>query len=156
MRRAWVPEGGLLLPTMTIPVDWHALQVWVTFLVKGMSWHHWGVLVAADCMVDVVALPRHGEQLFERLFGMRAAARAREEVGGGTFSYEAAQGLDNPCVSVWTFVIYGGTTLAGDPEHPEIAATKLGVLVGPRAMFERAARRMTLLRSPPPQKERKE
>ena len=148
-KRVWTREKGLLVPTMSIPFDWQKVDQWLVFVVKGLSWHHWKVLIGPDCVVDILGLTSHGKAFFKRFRAMRAAQRIRQDVGDGTFSYEAAQGIDNPQVSVWEFSIYGGVKLAGDPTAPGQTVSKIGVLVGPKSVFDRAEKRAMWLRGQP-------
>jgi hypothetical protein len=45
------------------------------------------------------------------------------------------QGYDNPQVSVLTFSVFGGVTLPGDPEAPDIQTSKIGVLTPPQGFL---------------------
>lgn len=128
--------------TIAAPFDWSKLEEWVVFVVKGLSWHHWQAPITPNYEVDVFWLSlRRDEAIFRRLFSMRAAQRLCEDVGAGTFAYSAAQGVDNPKVSVWELSIYGGIKLAagGTPARP--TGSKIGVMVGPRSIFDRADKR---------------
>ena len=138
MKPHWAREKGLLVPTMSIPLEWQKVEQWLTYLVRGLAWHHWKVLIGADCAVHVLVLTSHGEAFFQQFRKMRAAKRIRHDVGDGTFMYEAAQGVDNPQVSVWEFSIYGGVTLAEGGGAPRQTASKIGAFVGPKNVIERA------------------
>ena len=148
-KRVWAREKGLLVPTMSVPLDWQKVTQWLVFVVKGLAWHHWKVPIGPDCAVEILGLTLHGEAFFQRFRAMRAAERIRQDVGAGTFSYEAAQGIDNPQVSVWEFSIYGGVKLAGDPTAPGQTVSKIGIMVGPKSIFDRAEKRAMWLRGRP-------
>ena len=149
MKRVWTREKGLILPTMSVPIDWPKVKQWLVFVVKGLAWHHWKVLIGPDCVVDILGLTSYGEAFFQRFRAMRAAERIRQDVGARTFSYEAAQGTDDPRVSVWEFSIYGGVKLTGDPTAPGQTVSKIGVMVGPRSTFDRAEKKAMWLRGQP-------
>lgn len=139
MKRVWTREKGLIVPTAALPLDWHKIEEWLVFVVKGLAWHHWKILIGAGCTFDVHALTQRGEALYQRLFIMRAAQRIPlQNLGAGTFSYEASQGIDTPEISVWTFSLYGGVTLADDETAPGQTVSKIGVMVGPNRVFEKA------------------
>ena len=139
MKRVWTREKGLLVRTTAMPLDWQKFEKWLVFVVKGLAWHHWKVLIGADCTFDVHALTPHGEAFYQRLLIMRAAQRIPlQDVVAGTFSYEASQGVDYPEISVWTLSLYGGVTLAGDETAPGQTVSKIGVMVGPNRVFEKA------------------
>ncbi len=134
---------------MSVPLDWQMVEQWLVFVVKGLAWHHWKVLIGPDFAVYILALTPHGEALFQRFRKMRAAERIRQDVGAGTFSYEAAQGVDCPQVSVWEFSIYGGVTLAESRSTPKETVSKIGAVVGPKHVFDRAENRAMWLRGQP-------
>lgn len=134
MERIWTQEKQLLVPTTAIPLDWSIFEQWFVFLVKGLAWHHWKVLIEPECSADVVALTRHGEQFFKKFQTMRVAERICQDFGAGTISYQAVQGIDNPKISVWEFSIYGGVKFGGDSDVPRQEASKVGVLVGPKEL----------------------
>jgi hypothetical protein len=115
-------------------LDWQKVEEWLVFVVKGLAWHHWKVLINSDCSVEIHALTPHGESVFQRLQALRAAERIDEDVGAGTFSYKASQGIDTPQTSVWEFLIYGGLTLSGDHAEPGQTVSKIGVMVGPKQL----------------------
>lgn len=137
MKRVWTREKGLLMPTGSVPFDWPMVEQWLVFVVKGLAWHHWKVLIGSDFSVEIFALTPHGEAVFQRLLTMPAAERIRQDVGAGTFSYEAAQGIDIPQISVWEFSIYGGVKLR-DRTAPEQTVSKIGAMVGPKRVPETA------------------
>jgi hypothetical protein len=43
--RVWAPEGRLVVPVMTLPIDGDKIGQLFRFIVKGLMWHHWGVLL---------------------------------------------------------------------------------------------------------------
>lgn len=147
IRRVWTQERGMIVRTSSIPFDWDRFERWIVFIVKGLAWHHWQVLLSADCHVEILGLTRHGERFFEQFERMGAAQHIPNcPVGDGTFAYEARQGTDNPQVSIWKFSIYGGMVLAGDPTAPGHTVKTIGAMVGPKRVFERAARTSKWLR----------
>ena len=131
-RRFWVRKRGLLTRAGALPLVWPKIEQWVVYLVKGLAWHHWTVLIAPDTTIDVIALTPHGERFIQRLFTKPAAERVHEDVGSGTFLYEAAQGIDSPQVSIWRFSLYGGITMAGGFTAPRQTARRIGVYVVPK------------------------
>lgn len=134
--------GGLILPTMTLPVDFHSIEELFKFVTMGLLWHHWGIRVTKEEFVHVLALSRHGESVFERKFFLvKNAAHVKSDVGKGTFLYEGVQGVDSPTISAWRFSIYGGLTVGADPRAPEEGSSVFGVMTGPRRVLTYAALR---------------
>ncbi len=136
----WIKDGGgLYLPTMTLPVDYRKIEHLFRFIAKGLAWHHWGVRLTTDHFLTVLALSRHGEQVFDRkFFHVNNAAHVVNDLGQGTFLYEGVQGIDNPAVGAWKISIYGGLTFGGDPKKPEEGSSVLGVMTGPSKILNRA------------------
>jgi hypothetical protein len=141
-RRGWERAGSLLVPTAGFAFDGQKFEQWLVLVVKGLSWYHWQQLVTPDCLIDV----RWGhENILERLLAMPAACRISENVGAGTFLYEAAQGIDNPQVSVWQFVVYGGIRFGSRSIALRGSCSRAWVLVGPRSIIKREESRIAWL-----------
>jgi hypothetical protein len=141
-RRGWERADGLLLPAVGFAFDGQKFEHWIAMLVKGLSWYHWRELVTPDCVIDV----RWGhESVFERLLTMPAARRISENVGAGTFLYEATQGIDSPKVSVWRFSVYGGARFGLSGVALRETGSEVGVLAGPKSMLDREEKRLMWL-----------
>ena len=136
-QQAWERENGLLLPTMSIPLDWKKVEQWLMFVVKGLAWHHWNVLIPSNYSINVLPLIPQIDVVFARFRVPSAAKRVRQDVGVGTFSYEGAQGTDNPLISIWEFSLYGGVALRGAGQ----TSCKIGVMVVPESVINRAEKR---------------
>lgn len=139
----WVKDsGGLYVPTMTLPIDFHQIEQLFKFITMGLVWHHWQIRLTSEHFVTALALSRHGEQVFDRkFFRVNNTAHVANDLGQGTFLYEGVQGADNPAVTAWRFSIYGGLTLGGNPKAPEEGASVLGVMTGPKRVLNYAALR---------------
>lgn len=138
---AWIKDSSeLYVPTMTLPIDFHLIEQLFKFITMGLAWHHWQVRLTAEHFITILALSRHGEQVFDRkFFWVNNAAHVTNDLGEGTFIYEGVQGVDNPAVTGWRFSIYGGLTLGGDPEKPEEGSSVIGVITGPKSDLSYAA-----------------
>jgi len=140
-KRVWTKEtSGLILHTMSIPIDGEKVEKLIVFVVRGLMAHHCGIVLGSDCFVDVLSLTSHGESLFERYRSMRAKVRVTGNIGNGTLVYEAAQGTDNPQVSVWKLSLYGGAKMAG-ADGKEFTSS-FGAMTGPQTVKDRAAERV--------------
>ena len=110
--------SGLLIPTTAIPFDAEKLEKLFVFVVKGLMWHHWNVLLGSDCGVQVSIPGAMQKPFYEKLFQHRAKARLDEDLGNGTVKYVSAQGIDKPIISVWKFSLYGAYTWRMPPLFP--------------------------------------
>ncbi len=142
-RTVWARERtGLLLPTMTLPLDFARVEALFTFIVKGLVWYHWQTYLTSDHFVTVLALSQHGEAVFDRkFFQANARDRVASNLDNGTFLYEGVQGVDRPDITAWRFLVYGGATFGGDPRRPEIGSSVIGAFTGPRRVLTYAALR---------------
>lgn len=124
LRKKWVEENGILRPVMILPFDPAQLDGLFRFIIKGLLWHHWKVLLTTGHFVGAGSLANEGEKFFWGLFNKNANNRVSESLGGGTIQYEGVQGFGCPELSLWKFTIYGGVKLSGDPdlptEHPSL------------------------------------
>jgi hypothetical protein len=138
-QRVWTREpSGIIMPTMTIPVDGEKLNAYVGFVVRGLMWHHWQVVLDADHFVDVMCLASEGERFFDGMSRMNGSHRLDENLGDGVLSYVAVQGTDRAEISVWVLRLFDGLKVSGN--DPREQATRWGVMTGPRLMQERAER----------------
>jgi hypothetical protein len=126
--------SGLFVPTTVIPFDGEKLEQLFEFIVKGLMWHHWQVLLDGDCGIQVATPGAVQKKQYELLFQCRANARLDEDLGQGTIKYAAAQGVDKPRVSVWKFSFYGGVHLADAPAFPGESLSAIYALTGPAAI----------------------
>lgn len=86
-----------------------------------------------------LTLTAAGEEIFDQQFALNAAARVQRNLGDSTFTYEGAQGVDVPEVTIWQFAMYGGVRF-GDPNVPGEVATRVGVMTGPHTIRAQATR----------------
>jgi hypothetical protein len=68
----WVKEGNLWVRGAEVDFDWEQLERLCRFIVKGLAWHHWRVVLGKDCFIDVHR-PLVGSlrEVFKRFRGMR-------------------------------------------------------------------------------------
>lgn len=130
--------AGQPLPTLTVPLDGTALERLFEFVVRGLVFYHWGTLLDDQHGVRLVTLTKVGEEAFSHFLNMNAHEHVSINLGGGTFRYEGKQG-DHPELTVWRFQIYGGLTMAGDPDAPGETARGIGAITATREFLERKA-----------------
>jgi hypothetical protein len=139
--RIWSREpSGLLVNAMTLPLDGERLEELVGLIVRGLMFHHWGVALGSDMVVETLSLTQYGEAFFDRYAKMNAKQRVANNIGDGALVYEGAQGVDNDAVSFWRLSLYGGCTMTSADGKEVIS--KFGVLTGPKAIADRANERV--------------
>jgi hypothetical protein len=114
----WIEKNGIFLQSMKIPFDSSKLDKLFCFIVKGLMWHHWNILLSTDTFVRAGCIMEIAETAFQNFFNGNARQRVSVDLGVGTFKYEGVQGVDNPELSIWKFSIYGGLQLGDSPQAP--------------------------------------
>ncbi|HEX9462079.1 MAG TPA: HNH endonuclease [Alphaproteobacteria bacterium] len=119
-------EGpGLFVETSALPFDGNSLHLLMAYVVKGLLWHHWKVVLTPEFDVRIVSITKPFEPFFAEILGQQAAQRTRENLGDGAFMYEGAQGKDYPELSVWAFSLFGGLKVAGDADAPHEGSSRI-------------------------------
>jgi hypothetical protein len=139
--RVWSTEpSGLVVNTTAVPLDGERLEQLIAFVVRGLMFHHWGVILGPDMLVQAMTLTKHGERFFDGYSKLNAKQRITGDIGKGALVYEGAQGVDNDAISVWQLSLYGGLIMdSGDGNH---FMSKFGVMTGPQAIADRAEARV--------------
>jgi hypothetical protein len=138
--RSWTKvPSGILVNALTVPINGERVEKLVGYIVRGLMWHHWGIVLGPDCFVEVLSLTAHGEAFFQRYAEMNAEARVKGDIGEGALVYEGTQGTDNPQVSVWEISIFGGARMTAPDGKDSIS--KFGVMTGPQTIKDKAAPR---------------
>ncbi|TAL37689.1 MAG: HNH endonuclease [Phenylobacterium sp.] len=112
--RAWVKQGGMLRPTLTLHLDAQQFEGLLRYVVRGLVAFHWNTVVPSDYAVGVAVWTEEGERLITAALPKRGRAIARATWGDGAFEYEGAQAIDDPHLSIWRLHLYGGAVLGGD------------------------------------------
>jgi hypothetical protein len=136
--RIWSQEAGLMMPCLSIPIDGERLEALVGYIVRGLLFHHWGVALGDDYSVEAYSLTQHGEQTFNQYLGLNAAQRVAGDIGQGVAVYRGVQAVDNPKISMWEFILFGGFKTVGEDQTS--TSTRFGAMTGPLAVIERAQR----------------
>lgn len=134
--RVWTTTpSGIRVPTTAIPFDNSQFTPLLKYVVKGLALVEFGLRLDGDDFVNVItATDNAGIPLFRDMLARKSAATARRALGNGTVTYEAAQGVDDPRITVWLIELMGGLTFHEDGKEYR---TKIGALTGPRRVQER-------------------
>jgi len=127
-QKGWINENGLFVPRVIIPFDGLKLEKLFCFIVKGLIWHHWKILLISDIFVRAGCIMKIAEQLFQNFFNGISKQRVNIDLGNGTIRYEGIQSVECPYLSLWKFSFYGGLKFGGDPKaHSEISTLIWGL-----------------------------
>lgn len=104
----WFQENMILRPSMKIPFDGYKLEKLFYFIVRGLVWYHWNLLLTSNTFVRAGCIMKMAEQLFENFFNGNSNQRVNEDLGDGTIRYEGIQSVDSEYLTLWKFSFYGG------------------------------------------------
>ena len=76
--------------------------------------HEWGVQIPADYWVGAGALTETGEGIIRNLHALNASARVAGSLGRGLIEFAGAKAVDDPCLTIWRYRIFGGVSFADD------------------------------------------
>ena len=138
--------NGVILPTVTVPLDWVKLQRLFDLIFRGLMLHHWKVLVESSSEVEVIVLNDEGVKQFSRYFAAPAASKVSGDIGEGSFVYKGAQTIDEPGAAIWRLEVYGGLKMGDGSSASSRFSSAIGAFVVPRSYLENADRRARWLR----------
>lgn len=118
----WVEEQGLQVPALTLPIEPSRLLQLFEYIARGLAVYHWETYLDRSVKVEVLALTEAGEQNYNSLLQLDAAARVKVNLGEGTFVYEGAQAVDKPQITVWRFEPYGGLHFADSRQPGDVSS----------------------------------
>ena len=128
-------DTGIHVPTMAVPFDDARFTPLVERIVKGLALVEFGVRLDEGDFVNVItATEIAGVPLFREMLAKKSAAKVQRSLGRGAITYEGAQGIDNPHITVWLIELMGGLSFHEDGRE---YLTKIGALTGPRHIQER-------------------
>lgn len=110
---------------MGIPFAPEKLIELIQLVVRGLTLHHWDLVIPPDHTVLASLVNPAYEPILREIFMMDGAAYARGMPGNGSFRYEGKQATDHPGLTIWRFQIYGGIQFLGDERAPGVVASDL-------------------------------
>jgi hypothetical protein len=124
-RDVLVNQNGVVRPSITIPIETEKLVSLMAYITRGLIAYHWKTIIPPDHFVEAGYLHPDGARLFEHMMMRRSRAEIRGDLGNGLVLYQGVQAIDDENLTMWRFRLYGGISVGGDPEHPEIAVSTL-------------------------------
>ena len=127
MREEWA-EGanGLIAKRMALPFDSTRIEGLFAFIVKGLIYRHWSILLPQGYGADAALMREAGQPHWERLRAHpNAGHHVSDDLGSGSFQYEGFRDIERPYISGWQFRVYGRVPLGGDAAMPDEVATML-------------------------------
>lgn len=139
--RIWYFEHGLFQQTMTLPIEPNKVSGFFSYAARALAWHHWKTYLLPEHKSEALLLSHFGRDYFGRIFTMNAANRVQQDLGNRAVSYGGVQAVDTPQLTLWRIQLYGGIAFSGDPAAPNVVATEIGAITGPRRLVAMLAGR---------------
>jgi len=126
-REDWVAGAdGKLTKRLALPFDSTKIERLFGFIVRGLIYHHWTVVLPQGYGTDAALMREAGQQHWERLRAHpNAVDHVSADLGSGSFQYEGFRDSQRPYISGWQFRVYGRVPLGGDAAMPDEVATML-------------------------------
>lgn len=125
-------ENGNKNRVLTVPFDGDIYTGLFEYIVKALSWFHWGTYIDNDSTVLAVALTEFGEEMFEQhLFSLNAKKTIDETLGKDTVKYFGMQAVDNEQITVWKFEVFDGLVVSNSEDEGFHKSTCIGAISGP-------------------------
>lgn len=113
-------EDGRVQSSFGVPYDHDQLIAYLGFVARGLARAHWSCTIRADYAVSSGLVTRGQDAILRRFFVGRSAGYARGSLGAGLILYEGQQALDNPSITMWRFLLYGGLIFSDDEQVLDI------------------------------------
>lgn len=126
-------NGGPWIRRMQLPFEpQHLLQLF-EFVVKGLAWHHWGILFTQSHIIKTGFFTETGSKIFEQILALQSKDRIAGNLGGGAFNYEVSQSAECDELTVWRMSLYQ-VQVGGDPRVPFEKCTNVYAITAPKEM----------------------
>ncbi len=112
------PVGEAEPLVWAIPFDSDPYFAYFRFVARGLAAFHWDCRIPPDYVVSTGMAVGEHERILRALFVLNSSAYARGNLGNGLVLYEGQQAVDDPCLTIWRFQLYGPMTFSSPEEIP--------------------------------------
>jgi hypothetical protein len=122
--REWVRQNGLMVPVLTVPIDYERINALVALIIRGLFNYEYGFPLRPHWDVEVTNfLPMAEAALMPKFLNALGPAPGKVErsVGDGTVKYTAWRSRWCKYWSVWRLTMFGGLQVGGDEDIPDMA-----------------------------------
>jgi len=125
-------ENGDPERRLTLPFDGDRYTKLFKYIVKGLSWYHWGTFLNENSFVYTIALTEAGEEMFHKyFFSLRSKHRVEATIGANTISYLGVQAVDKEILTIWQFHVFNGLLASSSTEEDLHRTQSIGAITGP-------------------------
>lgn len=126
-------NGGPWIRRMQLPFEPKHLLDLCEFLIKGLAWHHWKILLTPDHIIKTGFFTETGSKIFDQLLFLKSKNHIVVNLGGGVFNYEASQSAECDELTIWRMSLYQ-VQVGGDPKAPFEKCTNVYAITAPKGM----------------------
>ena len=130
---AWMPaKNGLLERTIAIPFQSEKLIEYCEYIVRGLVWHEWDVIVPKHYAIEVMSLTQHGYSFFrDYIFKLSPDLKRVRTYADGGFSYTCTRNSTDGAFSAWHLKFYEKINLSNQTMGDAIEFAEICALTGP-------------------------
>lgn len=103
----WI-GAGTEQSSFGIPYHHDRLLDYLRYIAKGLARAHWNCTIPGSYAVSTGLVTQGQDAILRNLFVGRSANYARGNLGNGLILYEGKQAIDDPSLTMWRFLLYGG------------------------------------------------
>lgn len=101
-------EGGTEQSPFGIPYDHDRLLGYLRYVANGLARAHRDSTIRQHYAVSTGLVTAGQDAILRNFFVGRGAGYARGNLGDGLIPYESRQAVDDPLLTMWRFLVYGG------------------------------------------------
>ncbi len=139
---AWFPsKNGAVEKTIAIPFQTDKLIEYCEYIVKGLVWYEWHVIVPKQYVIEVMTLTQHGYSFFrDYIFTLSSDFRYERSFAEGGFAYTCIRNSTDAAFSAWHFSFYEKIHLSEDTDNKVVEFAEICAMAGPptiRSLIDR-------------------
>lgn len=124
-------KNGSIEKTIAIPFRPENLIEYCEYLVRGLIWYEWNVIVPKHYVVQVMSLTQHGYGLFRDLLNLSPELKRQRSYADGGFSYTCTRNSTDGAFSAWHFKFYENIHLSDNMDEKAVEFAEICALTGP-------------------------
>jgi len=124
---------GFFDETISLPFQPEKIIKYCKYIVKGLSWFEWSVIIPKHYILEVMPLTRDYGIIWFRDLVLTMSPEFRRDcvIANGGFGYTCTRNIDDAAFSAWHLKFYGNLQIAGQTNDGQIWPIEICVLTGP-------------------------
>ncbi|OGP55550.1 MAG: hypothetical protein A2Y65_00905 [Deltaproteobacteria bacterium RBG_13_52_11] len=134
-------KNGSLEDTISLPFQPEKLTEYCKYIVRGLVWYEWNVIIPKDYIVEVMPFWQHSSGLFrDFVLSLSPDLQRHKILAKGGFEYTCTRNRDDAAFSAWQLKFYENMLIAAQLTEDKLECIELCALTGPptiRPIIER-------------------